>query len=327
MEIKVFKTNELSDKIWDQIVKGFNASFYNQHITKERLIRDATSNSFGYSYHAVCIENDLVIGFNTIFPNYYIHNDNEKITLGLSGSTFVLKEYRKDIFILYDIYMALKKYCAKENIIAFLGVPNSNSYQYLIKFVHFKDVFCLDYYILPVKIFNILKIHRLSFLNFFSKFFFSLLIAGNRLLMHLYNSKEKKASYRMEINNDFLEKRFKDKRYQSISKGNIKFTYVLNDENGIKCAYIMYFGEDGIKTLKSLTLAVSHIFRHEKIDIIMYVGTLRINQTILIKVPTKFQPKKLPFTYTLLDSDNSDKYTDMNNKNNWDFSLLNLDVR
>ncbi len=313
--------------MWDQIVKGFNASFNNQHTTKERLIGDATSNSFGYSYHAVCVENNLVIGFNTIFPNYYIHNGNKKITLGLSGSTFVLKEYRKDIFILYDMYMALKKYCAKENIIAFLGVPNSNSHQYLIKFVHFKDVFCLDYYILPVKIFNILKIHRFSFLNFFSKLFSSFLIAGNRLLMHLYNSKEKIANYRMEINDVFLEKRFKDKRYKSISKGNINFTYVLNDENGIKCAYIMYFGEDGIKTLKSLTLAVSHIFRHEKIDIIMFVGTLRINQTILIKVPTKLQPKKLPFTYTLLDSNYCEKYSDMNNKNNWDFSLLNLDVR
>ena len=89
----------------------------------------------------------------------------------------------------------------------------------------------------------------------------------------------------------------------------------------------MYFGENGIKTPKSLTLAVSHIFRHEKIDIIMFVGTLRINQSILIKVPNKFQPKKLPFTYTLLNADHSEKYSDMDNKNNWDFSLLNLDVR
>ena len=89
----------------------------------------------------------------------------------------------------------------------------------------------------------------------------------------------------------------------------------------------MYFGENGIKTLKSLTLAVSHIFRLEKIDIIMFVGTLRINQSILIKVPTKFQPQKLPFTYNLLDFNDSEKYSDMNNENNWDFSLLNLDVR
>ena len=89
----------------------------------------------------------------------------------------------------------------------------------------------------------------------------------------------------------------------------------------------MYFGENGIKTLKSLTIAVSHIFGLEKIDTIMFVGTLRINQSILIKVPTKFQPRELPFTYNLLDSNDSEKYSDMNNENNWDFSLLNLDVR
>mgnify|MGYP000848408728 FL=1 len=326
-EIKIYKTNEISDKMWDQIVKGFNASFENHPTTKERLIGDATSNSFGYSYHAICVENDSVIGFNTIFPNYYIHNGNEKITLGLSGSTFVLKEYRKDIFILYDMYMALKKQCADENIIAFLGIPNSNSYQYLIKFVHFKDIFCLDYYILPVKISNILKVRKLSFLNILSELFSLFLIAGNRLLTHIYNPKENKANYRIEINDAFLEKRFKDKRYKSISKGDIKFTYVISDENGIKCAYIMHFGENGIKTSKSLTLAVSYIFRHEKIDIIMFVGTLRINQSILVKVPNKFQPKKLPFTYTLLNADHSEKYSDMDNKNNWDFSLLNLDVR
>jgi hypothetical protein len=81
-EIKIYKTNEISDKMWDQIVKGFNASFENHPTTKDRLIGDATSNSFGYSYHAICVKNDLIIGFNTIFPNYYIHNGNEKITLG-----------------------------------------------------------------------------------------------------------------------------------------------------------------------------------------------------------------------------------------------------
>jgi len=326
MEIIIYKTTEIPSKIWDQIVKGFNASF-NHPTTKERLIGDATSNSFGYSYHAVCIENDLVIGYNTIIPNYYIRNGKEKIIIGLSGSTFVLKEYRKDIFIFHDMYMELKKYCAKESIIAFLGVPNLNSYQYSIKFLHCIEVFCLNYYVLPVKISNILKARKFSFLNILSELFSLFLIAGNRLLTHIYNPTENKANYRIEINDAFLEKRFKDKRYKSISKGNIKFTYVISDENGIKCAYIMYFGENGIKTLKSLTIAVSHIFRLENIDIIMFVGTLRINQSILIKVPTKFQPRKLPFTYNLLDSNDSEKYSDMNNENNWDFSLLNLDVR
>jgi hypothetical protein len=327
MEIIIYKTTEIPSKIWDQIVKGFNASFNNHPTTKKRLIGDATSNSFGYSYHAVCIENDLVIGYNTIIPNYYVRNGKEKIIIGLSGSTFVLKEYRKDIFIFHDMYMELKKYCAKENIIAFLGVPNLNSYQYSIKFLHCIEVFCLNYYILPVKISNILKARKFSFLNILSELFSLFLIAGNRLLTHIFNPTENKANYRIEINDAFLEKRFKDKRYKSISKGNIKFTYVISNENGIKCAYIMYFGENGIKTLKSLTLAVSHIFQLEKIDIIMFVGTLRINQSILIKVPTKFQPRKLPFTYNLLDSNDSEKYSDMDNKNNWDFSLLNLDVR
>ncbi len=327
MEIKIYKTNEISDNLWEQIVRGFNASFEGHYATKEQLIIGATSNSLGYSYHAVCTEGELVIGFNTIIPNYYVRNEKEKIILGLSGSTFVLKEYRKDIFIFHDMYMELKKYCAKDNIIAFLGVPNSNSYQYSIKFLHCIEVFCLDYYILPVKISSILNLRKFSFFNFLSYLFSLLLLIGNRLLIPIYNPKEKKAKYRIALEDDFLEKRFKNKKYKSISKGNIRFTYVISNENSIQCAYIMCFEENNIKSFKSLVLAVWHIFMHEKIDIIMFVGTPRINQSILIKVPTKLQPQKLPFTYNLLDAKSHENYSDMNDKNNWDFSLLNLDVR
>ena len=52
-----------------------------------------------------------------------------------------------------------------------------------------------------------------------------------------------------------------------------------------------------------------------------------MNQHILFKVPQKFVPKPLPLTYYVLDKKNKAKYSDMSNLENWDFSLMNFDVR
>jgi hypothetical protein len=327
MRIDIVKTNNVTHEEWDQIIVGFNDSFSGRSFTKNELIAVAESNSFGYSYHALCRnENDIIIGFNSIIPNYYIHNNNI-IKVGLSGSTFVIKEYRKDIFIFYDMYTALKKECLNEGIVFFLGIPNSNSYQYSLKFLKCKEVFDLPYYIFPKNIFKIVGNGKYSFLNQISNVvtFFGLLLSY--IFSIIVNFKESLVSYKLLQDESFLKNRFRNEKYITVNKGSFRFTYVTYKEKGILNIYLMYFSEDGMKTLRSLTKALIYIYINESFDIITYVGTMNLKQFLMIKIPPKYEPQRLPFTYNILNIQNSSIFDDINIKASWDFSLINFDVR
>lgn len=329
MKIEIYKTHEIADSYWEQIVSGFNSSFEDHSTTIDQIKNGATSNYFGYSYHALCIvEDDKVIGFNSIAPNYYININKEKIKVGLSGSTYVLEQYRKDIFIFHDMYISLKKHCKNEGFVVFLGVPNKNSYQYSINFLKCKHVFNLPYYILPKNIFNVVGKGKLSFLNIFSKAYFLLSVIIAYVTSRFVNTNEKTDhKYRILQDETYLSNRFKDKKYKTIKAESISFTYVMCKEDNIKAVYLMHFSEKGHKSFKALVKAVYYIYTHENFDMIMYVGTMNFKQILLLKVPIRFEPKNLPFTYNLMMNENKNDFEDMNIKENWDFSLMNLDVR
>lgn len=327
MRIDIYKTGEIIDCMWNLIVEGYIQSFEDHFITKEELIEGYTANGFGYSYHSICSDGDKIIAFNSIIP-YWYYDTNEPIKLGLSGTTFVLKEYRQDIFIFQDMYVALKKHCVGEGMIAFLGVPNKNSYQYSIKLLKCKEICKLSYYVLPIKVFNILGKEKLSHLNFISIVYAYFSILFNLIITAIFDYKEVVKKFRLSIDETFLNKRFANSRYKSFVKGDKRFTYVLANENGVKTAYIMDFRDKEYrKSSRALLLSVWHILRCEKVDIIMYVGTMNMKQALLTKLPHRFDPKILPLTYNLLDIANSEQYQMMSKSENWDFSLINLDVR
>ena len=326
MEIKIFKTQQINDEQWVQIVAGFNESFEGHHTTKAALKRIYESTEFGFSYHSLCFDGDKIIGFNTITPYKYYHN-NEIITLGLSGTTFVLKKYRKDIFIFHDMFIELKKYCHEEGVIAILGVPNKNSYQYSLKLLKFKEVFSLPYYILPIKISKIILKKEVKLLDAISKVISMMWLIISFIMSLFLPFKQKLVTYRLKVDDEFLDKRLPNIIYNNRKKKNKRYSYRIFDEDGIKTAYIMDFRENGKKSFRTLIWIVWDIFRKENIDVLLFVGTMNIKQTILFKVPSKLHPRKLPFTYNLLDISDKEKYKDMSTANNWDFSLINFDTR
>ena len=327
MNIKVYKTQEIDNSLWDKIIEGFNASFEGHKTTKDNLILGATSNHLGYSYHAISLENEVVIGYNTIIPYYYIHKSKERLLLGLSGSTYILRQYRNIVRIFYDMIFVLHKCCEKDGMIAFIAVPNSNSYLYFKKFIGFKDVFYLSYYILPINVFTVLGKSNLSLFDIFSRVYSIAVLFFCRLVSLFYNSKEHDSNYKLDLDDRFLYKRFQSPRYKSIIKGNKRFSYVLVDENGVKTAYLMDFRESLMKNYRILSKAVWYICMNERIDILVFVGTMNFKQFLLTKVPQKFEPKKLPFIYYFLNESSSTKFSDMQYSNSWDISLMNLDVR
>jgi hypothetical protein len=89
----------------------------------------------------------------------------------------------------------------------------------------------------------------------------------------------------------------------------------------------MDFRENNVKTVRSLNYIVRQILLNEKtLSAILYVGTLNVPQPLLIKVPTRMQPQKLPLTINVLNGDKELEETALKMKS-WDFSLLNFDVR
>lgn len=324
--IKVYKTFDVSDSNWKQIEEGFNTSF-NAKWDIERMKDYYSSTFLGYSYHALDIDDNGVLrGYNSLLPNLYDY-DGKRIIVGVSGGTFVKKEFRKDVFIFKHLMDALFTFCKEEDMVMKVGVPNHNSFKYALVMNKAKLVGYLDYYILPVRAFNFLNKKWLRPLNVLTLGYSYLMVTlssfGGLVRLH---SCEKKLE--IQVTEDYYDLRFRCKSvYKECRKGQMSGFYRLYVEKGCCVAYVMDFRENNKKTVRSLNYIVRQILLKEKeISAILYVGTMNVPQPLLIKVPSRMQPQKLPLTINVLNGDEELEKTALE-MNNWDFSLLNFDVR
>lgn len=325
MEIRVYITQEIDVATWLQIAEGFNQSFESRNTTKDHLVEGSINNEFGFSYHALGFESDKVIAFNTIHPFRYYYGDII-VNVGLSGSTYTLKEYRKDIFIFSKLYSVLVDRCMKDGFTYFLGVPNENSYMYSIKFLGCKEVGKLSYYILPLRLSKVVNKPKLWIMDFISLPGSYMWCIISSIFSFFIRGKESIKYNRVLVSDTFLDKRFPSKYYESLRIDNYSYFYKIVDEDGCKCAYIMDFRKEQKKNVKALSKCIFRILFNEKVDAIIYIGTMNLCQLFLIKVPHKFDPKPLRLTYRMLEN-NYLAVENMENIKDWDFSLLNLDVR
>lgn len=324
--IKIFKTFEICDDLWEEVVEGFNESFEGYDITIETLKNGYyISNQLGYAYHAIDFDDETgeIRGFNSYTPSFYKNGLN----VFVSGTTFVRKKYRKDIFIFGDLLTALRKNAKELGFQIEIGVPNHNSREYAKKFLKTIYIADLDYYILPIRISRCLNKNKLSFLDSFTKGLSILHIYFQNTLSFFVNFKAKTAKYSLIDDDVFYEKRFRNKYYSKYQEGMFSAYYRLYKEDNALVAYIMDAREKQIITSRALSRTVKYIIKNDNPDAIMYVGTLRIAQFSLFKVPKKLIPKPLPLTYYVLDKKYKEKYKDMSDMNNWNFSLMNFDVR
>lgn len=326
MTISIIKTYEISESLWEEIVIRFNESFPNQYSDKKKLYEWYVSNKYGYSFHALCTIEDKLVGFNSFIPfEYKIGEHNVNIVY--SGSTFVIKEHRNNVTILFEIFKKMNEYCQNNKISAILAIPNNNSYLYFTKFLRFHNPFNLDYYLLPVKFFSFTKNKFLKIFNVFSVAAFYSYSYFQLLLSELFNYKEKQVICRMSIDSETLETRFNASHYVTKTNKDIRFTYTIAIDDGLRVAYIMDFREKSIRTTKALAYCVWNIIKNEKIDAVMFVGIMNLKQFSLFRLPNRFQPRSLHFTFKLIDPGYLNMENDLKKKNNWDFSLMNFDVR
>lgn len=323
-DIQIFKTNEIPDDIWQQISDGYLKCF-GLNLTIDELKKSFRNTITGESLHALKIsENGNVVGHNYYQPIPYILK-GRKILCALSGGTYVLPEYRNDFMIFHDMIKALDSSAKHLGWSATLGIPNENSFKYAVKINKYKKIGQLSYYILPIHIGKIIKGYKV--LNHLSFIYSKLSSYVYKLSTILYNPKEKDKPLHINCTKEFKNIRLNSDNYINISRNNIEGTYRIYDENGIRTAYILTFSEKGRRSAKSLSFIVEEILKREQIDAIIYIGTMNFFQTILTKVPRKYEPQAFPLCIRIIDKSDEDLNIALTSINNVDFGLINFDVR
>lgn len=326
MEIKICKTTEWSDLIWNTYILAYNEVF-GKGFPKEHFEHKYLYAGRGYSCHALLKDEDAgIVGGCTVIPCRYLRN-MEEIWIGLAVDVFIREAHRTDPLMLRRMYMRLKTLLAAEGIVAVIAVPNAVAYPYWKTVVKWKDVGRLNYRMLPVRAGRILG--KQGFAGKALDALSSIYTGCVRVISEIclpFVGKAETQTYRYSICEDdlYYVHKFSGPEYHRIEDGHTRIIYRIVNEDGVRTGYLLVAEENGVRTFRAFRNAVSAILSHN-VDMILYVGPAGFFQTLLLKVPKRFEPKILPMTCDLLSGD--EKYKDIYDIRNWDFGLKNYDVR
>jgi len=234
MKISVLKSNELIGQDWKDLTKGFNESF-DKDKNENELKHYYQNNPFGYAYHAVARnESGNIVGHTSVIPQTYIAGKNE-VLFGLSGGSYILKEYRKYDLLFKELYEAIHNHCKAEKMAVIVGIPNHNSFKFFTKILGAQYLKDLKYHLLPVKPFKILNKKKFTFIDLFVWLPVFILVLFNQLFAFLFSTKEKNYPVHQKLDNEFNSHRFNEK-YQICEGKRTKGIYRVYDEKGIKTA-------------------------------------------------------------------------------------------
>lgn len=319
MKYIFYKTSSISENIFESYTNAFNKTFdlnKDENYFKKKYLKT----QIGYSFHCFVFENNQVVGACTVIPyKYKVGSSNHLI--GLAVDTFIQEDYRKkNPFLLLEMYKLIRKELKKKSIIAVLAVPNINAYSYWKKVVRFKDLYSLRYHLFIPNILFKFKFNLVFFSNMVYFFFINL----NKLLSLLLKKNKKKSTIQLHKHQSFIDQRYIDNQ---IIHENDKFKSVFSVvyEKNIKTAYLIDFEnkKNTEKDYKSLIYSFDQIKKHN-VDLILYIGDINFKQLLLFKIPRMIEPKSLKLIIDVLDNDWNN---DLKNPLNWDFGLINFDVR
>jgi hypothetical protein len=309
-------TTELSEKDFSELSILFNHVFH-KNVDVSFFKHKYHSPLLGFSFHGLMYnDEDNIVGALTFIPfNYQFFN--AQVVAGIAADLMIHEHYRKDLLSFKCMYeLAIEK---AGNIFDFLyAVPNSNAYLYWTKFLKWRDIGQINYYI---QVLNISKINsKFSGLDWISRAFSG---CSNKLAVDsVYRDNELKYSIYKLSNEAYYNYRFKG-QYVEISESDKKAYYTIADEAGTKTAYIV----DLLPFSTSWTRKVVKLIhgREKKhIDIIIYIGNNLNTQINFYKVPSKLEPRIL----RLIGNSLSEKVDDrLYSLDNWLFNLSNFDVR
>lgn len=324
MELKVLKTFEISDDLWEQIALGFKESF-SINVTQANMKESfCVQNRHGYGYHAIALSEDgELMGYNVFSPVYYKNG----LKTVVSGSTYVRPKFRKHDMLFMDMIYALRKAVIADGFEVEIGVPNHNSERFALRILKCLPIAELNYYILPFNISRSINNPKLHFADGVVRSLSILHILFQLGISSIFDFKEKEVKYDLDYDDNYWKYRLGNSKYKEYHDGIFQAHWLPYKENGIKAVYLMDFREGEKRTYRSLAKALWKISKQEDVDMILFVGFLHMKQISLFKCPKRFVPKRLPLTYHVLDKANEEKFADMKDSQNWNFSLINFDVR
>ena len=322
--IIVKRTDEISDYLWKEIVDGFNESFGLNSSVDGFRTGWYIANPWGYAYHAIAFnEHDELMAYNVFTPAQYENG----IKVVVSGSTFVRKRFRSNVMLFANLIKALRERCAEDGFDLEVGVPNHNSLKYHIMVNKVILVCDLSYYVLPICLSRTLGKSLPRLIDMLWNLVLKVHISFNQLLSRAVNSKEEPRKYSIATGDFFNKTRFGNPEYHCIKYDNCTFVFRNYNEEDKRVAYLMDFRIAGIKSYKALMIATRYILSNEDVDAILYIGFMHFKQWLMIKLPKRLVPKRLPLTCYVLNHRENELFQDIADPDNWNFSLMSFDVR
>lgn len=315
-------SNELSEKEWIEMRDSFNLIFEknNSIIFFKKKYSDC---SLGYSSHGILYFNGKIVGCFTIIPRDYLLF-NKKEIIGLACDAYILKDHRSDEVFLKNMSEEAISKIKKKNVTKFISLPNPMAYKYWKFLSNWKDIGELDYFVFPVNYTKL--IFNYSILPFLS-FCVSLIISYIFKLLFIFSNNSNKKNIFIDLNEFSRIQRFNSDNYCYVRLDNGSWGYYrIYKEDDLNVAYIIYIN---YLSKKNISTMVNKIIYENgcKIDLIAYVGNLKIKPLSLFKLPKHKYPRKLIFTGLILDNFNRSHNIDFFDLNNWEVNLVNFDNR
>ena len=315
MEFITKKTSELTEDELLQLKNLFEEVF-ERPSSVDGFLKYYSNNYLGYSYHTLIINENKIVGSNTLVPiNYVI--DGKTMRLVNSGGTMISHSCR-GIENFYDMIKESYRNAKSEGFSACTGFPNDNSYMLFKGTRLMKDIGKMYTYMLPYRVGGLKR--SLKWLNPLSRLFCRIYISFSALF-----ASRKVSQFRIHKEHESFEKyRYADSGYTKIDIGNSKAVYKVTVHEGIRTAFIVDVKD---KSPRNFQRTVNEIIKRDKsnVDLILYVGNLPFRNHGLIKLPRKNEPKNFNFTGQLFDESFIDEkvFFDFGS---WDVNLSNYDL-
>lgn len=315
---KVKKTTELSDQDIEQLLYLVHSTM-NEKRTKKNYKDKYLYNFLGFSFHALMIKDNKIVGCNTVIPQEFNFFDNNFI-FGQWCETLIDKNFRGDFSNFKKLGVILNDELLKNNIYFIYGLPNRALYVVSKRLLGMKDIGKLDYYVYPKKLNKFLTSYYPFniFLCFMLKIFM-------RLRMKF--TKENKFKIHKLNNEGFRRARYLDNsNYKTVIKDRLQFTYkteTSSKHNNAKIIWIM-----DVDPLKKSNLEKSvNLLRKvaNDVDLIIYIGKLQTVPYNLIKIPDKFIKEHNIFSGKILDKTKINE--SIFNYKLWNINSSNFDYR
>lgn len=299
------------------ICQLFETVFEGHSKAIERFKEEFLHTALGYSFHAMMVEGNEILGAHSLIPCDYLYGGS-KVLVAFSVDTMIKKGHR-DFFNLKDLVDLTESAAKKAGVKFIFGFPNDNSYLVLKKGFRYKDIGRMNTYVYPYRIGGIK--HNLSFLNPISK-------ACTRLLelisMFIWSHKE--ATFLLDKNRKLYDQyryQWFSGKYKIVSLLGFNFVYRIESHEGIRTAFLVDL--DKISSF-NVAKAVSYIRKcdGENFDLLIYVGFLPCSSLPLIKIPRRLEPKNFNFVGKLLDKKDMDER--WFGINNWNVNLSCYDL-